>query len=122
MEIRHKTHNLFRDSHVRKAAEAAHCYANVKWSDPFSVRFTLHADGPGSAPADEVAHDEVIRQLLMLDPDATVRTARAIYEGWEDFIGQRGSQYVVHHINGDPRDNSRANLRLVHRGENRSTG
>ncbi len=88
MEIRHKTHNLFRDSHVRKAAEAAHCYANVKWSDPFSVRFTLHSDGPGSAPADTETHDRVIRTLLELDPDATVRTARAVFEGLQDFESQ----------------------------------
>ena len=88
MEIRHNTHNLFRDSHVRKAAEAHHCYANVKWSDPFSVRFTLHANGPGSAPADSDTHDKVIRSLLELDPDATVRTARAIYDGKADFEAQ----------------------------------
>ena len=88
MEIRHHTHNLFRDSHVRKAAEAAHCYANVKWSDPFSVRFTLHASGPGSAPADTATHDKVIRSLLDLDPNATVRTARAIYEGLADYQTQ----------------------------------
>ena len=88
MEIRHKTHNLFRDSHVRKAAEAAHCYANVKWSDPFSVRFTLHSDGPGSAPADVATHDRVILALLELDPDATVRTARATFEGLADYKAQ----------------------------------
>ena len=88
MEIRHHTHNLFRDSHVRKAAEAHHCYANVKWSDPFSVRFTLHSDGPGSPPADSATHDKVIRSLLELDPDATIRTARAIYEGLNDFNSQ----------------------------------
>lgn len=85
MEIRHKTHNLFRANHVAEAAKQNHCYANVKWSDPFSVRFTLHANGPGSAPADETTHDNVIRALLKLDTEATVRTARAVYEGWEDF-------------------------------------
>ena len=88
MKIRHNTHNLFRDSHVRQAAINAHCYANVKWSDPFSVRFTLHADGPGSKPADSDTHDKVIRALLELDPDATVRTARAIYEGLADMQAQ----------------------------------
>ncbi len=92
MEIRHKTHNLFRDSHVRKAAEAAHCYANVKWSDPFSVRFTLHSAGPGSAPADVATHDKVILALLTLDPDATVRTARATYESLADFEAQKAAR------------------------------
>lgn len=47
------------------------------------VRFTL----PGASVAD---HDRVIRALLTLDPDATVRTARAVYEGLEDFEKQRG--------------------------------
>lgn len=35
-------------------------------------------------------HDRVIRALLTLDPDATVRTARAVYEGLKDFEKQRG--------------------------------
>ncbi len=88
MEIRHKTHNLFRGHHVAEAAKAHHCYANVKWSDPFSVRFTLHSDGPGSAPADTETHDKVIRALLELDPEALVRTARAVYDGRSDFEAQ----------------------------------
>lgn len=37
---------------------------------------------------DEAGHDRVIRALLTLDPDATVRTARAVYEGLEDFERQ----------------------------------
>ena len=47
------------------------------------VRFTL-------PEASIVAHDRVIRALLTLDPDATVRTARAVYEGLADFEKQRG--------------------------------
>ncbi len=47
------------------------------------VRFALHN-------ADSGVHDRVIRALLQLDPDATVRTARAVYEGLEDFQRQRG--------------------------------
>ena len=47
------------------------------------VRFTL----PGASVAE---HDRVIRALLTLDPDATVRTARAVYEGLADFEKQRG--------------------------------
>lgn len=45
------------------------------------VRFTL----PG---ADQAQHDNVIRALLTLDPDAVVRTARAVYEGRDDFERQ----------------------------------
>lgn len=89
MEIRHKTHTLYRDAHVRNAAAGANCYANVKWSDPFSVRFTLHATGPGSPAASVEAHDAVILALLTLDPNATVRTARATYENLADFLAQQ---------------------------------
>lgn len=94
MEIRHKSHNLFRAHHVADAAKAHDLYANIKWSDPFSVRFTLHCDGPGSAPANSDAHDKVIRALLVLDPDATVRTARATYNGLRDFESQCESRKV----------------------------
>lgn len=38
--------------------------------------------------ADEADHDHIIRALLTLDPDATVRTARAVYEGLADFETQ----------------------------------
>ncbi len=47
------------------------------------VRFTM-------PDADTIAHDRVIRALLTLDPDATVRTAKAIYNGKADFERQRG--------------------------------
>lgn len=46
-----------------------------------TVRFTL----PGASVDD---HDRVIRALLQLDPDATIRTARACYEGLRDFEAQ----------------------------------
>ena len=55
--------------------------ANPRWNG-MHYRFVLDAD--------ERAHDRVIRALLTLDPDATVRTARAIYEGLADFEKQRG--------------------------------
>lgn len=38
--------------------------------------------------ADTADHDKVIRALLTLDPDATVRTARAVFEGLADFEAQ----------------------------------
>ncbi len=44
------------------------------------VRFRL--------PNDDAIHDSVIRALLTLDPEATVRTARAVYEGLNDFEQQ----------------------------------
>jgi len=57
-------------------------WLTTKVRGPF-VRFTLPAEP-------EWVHDRVIRALLTLDPDATVRTARAVYEGLEDFEKQRG--------------------------------
>ncbi len=46
-----------------------------------SVRFTIPA-------GTELDHDIVIRALLTLDPDATVRTSRAVYEGLASFEAQ----------------------------------
>ncbi len=58
-------------------------YAKITSAKGLRVRFTL----PG---ADTIAHDRVIRALLTLDPDATVRTARAVFQGLADFERQRG--------------------------------
>ncbi len=58
-------------------------WLTTKVRGPFA-RFTLPAEP-------EWVHDRVIRALLTLDPDATVRTARAVYEGLEDFEKQRGT-------------------------------
>lgn len=46
------------------------------------IRFSL----PGVGTA---GHDKVITALFDLDPDAVVRTARAIYENRADFEAQR---------------------------------
>jgi hypothetical protein len=43
-------------------------------------RFTLEADQDG--------HDKVIRALLTADPQANVRTSRAVFEGLADFEAQ----------------------------------
>lgn len=53
-----------------------------------AVRFILADDTFGTQTATVEQHDQVIRALLTLDPDATVRTARAIYEGLSDFEAQ----------------------------------
>ena len=45
------------------------------------VRFTL-------PEASIDGHDRVIRALLTLDPDATIRTSRAVYEGLASFEAQ----------------------------------
>ena len=41
------------------------------------------------APASYAAHDHVIRELLTLDPKARIRTAIAIYDGLDDYEGQK---------------------------------
>lgn len=56
---------------------------SLRGSGERAIRFVL--DG---ATTDE--YDRVIRALLTLDPDATIRTARAVYEGLADFENQRG--------------------------------
>ncbi len=68
---------------VYRMAHAADCAVKLASANGRRVRFSL-------PEADEQKHDRVIRALLTLDPDATVRTARAVYEGLEDFQRQRG--------------------------------
>jgi len=63
-----------------RVSRNAGCEARLTSANGRRVRFTLATDEPG--------HDRVIRALLTLDPDATVRTARAVYEGLEDFERQ----------------------------------
>lgn len=80
MEIRFSTH-----SDVTRAVTSLETCGlrveNFRFSRGREVRFSL----PDASVAD---HDRVIRALLTLDPDATVRTARAVYEGLEDFVRQ----------------------------------
>ncbi len=79
---------------VEGVADAAGVFASVVSDRRRCVRFTLrknvapHQGYPYLADTED--HDRVIRALLTLDPDATVRTARAVYEGLEDFEKQRG--------------------------------
>lgn len=53
----------------------------VKWTRGREVRFTL----PGATVEQ---HESVIRALLELDPLARIRTARAVYEGRDDYLAQ----------------------------------
>ncbi len=88
MEIRFSTatepfHSLTPGGLVDWCAQKERVNMELTKERGLNVRFTL----PGSSTE---AHDRVIRALLTLDPDATVRTARAVYEGLEDFERQRG--------------------------------
>lgn len=52
----------------------------------YQIRFRLaRCDGSGVAPS---VYDRLIKRLLNLDPDATIRTARAVYEGLADYEAQ----------------------------------
>ncbi len=82
MEIRFKKRFNFPDQVVSDAAARFQVVHNIKWAFGDDCRFTLATDEQG--------HDRVIRALLTLDPDATVRTARACYNGLKDFEHQRG--------------------------------
>jgi len=66
---------------VESVARLEKTRVNVKWARNLQVRFTL-------PDASTETHDSVIRALLMLDPDATIRTSRATFEGLEDFTAQ----------------------------------
>lgn len=58
-----------------------------------SVRFTLRRSYRAESKiVDDMAHDIVIRALLTLDPDARVRTAKAVFNGLKDFEAQRGKK------------------------------
>jgi len=88
MEIRFSKARQYPEDQVWSVAHAAGIHARVKWATTAAVRFQLVTgkDSYTQAPTDK--QEAVIAALLALDPDATVRTARAIYEGREDYLAQ----------------------------------
>ena len=89
MEIRLSKPDLFFDNRIQDAAKKAGCYARIKWATAQQVRFVLVDRPMSKTPASYAAHDNVIRQLLTIDPKATIRTAIAVYEGLEGFEQQK---------------------------------
>ena len=89
MEIRLSSPDLFFDNRIQAAAKAAGCYARVKWATTQQVRFILVERPMSKTPASYAAHDNVIRQLLEIDPKATIRTAIAVYDGLDSFEQQK---------------------------------
>ena len=65
---------------TRITAECPHY--QLTWDNGAEVRFTL----PGATTAQ---HEAVIAALLELDPNATIRTSRAMYRGREDYRRQK---------------------------------
>lgn len=76
------------ESMVTEAARLAHAFPKIRWARPGECRFVLTLSQGNAASASNAAHDTCIRALLMIDPLATVRTARANYEGLRDFEAQ----------------------------------
>lgn len=89
MEIRFSKTVVFPEQPIRSAAKNAGVFARVKWARISEARFTLCSKFGGYQPASLEAHDAVIAALFALDPDAVVRTARAVYESRADFEAQR---------------------------------
>lgn len=88
MEIRFSTARQYPEDDIWQAARLAGCYARVKWATTAAVRFQLVKDKDSYEQADSDIQDKVIGALLDLDPDATIRTARAVFEGRTDFESQ----------------------------------
>jgi hypothetical protein len=89
MEIRLSQSDLQFDLHIQDIAKEFGCFASVKWATNDQVRFTL-VERPGtSQQADYAVQDQVIHALLKLDPQAEIRTAKAIYKGLMDFEKQK---------------------------------
>ena len=89
MEIRLPYAEPWLDKHIELAASNAGCVARLKWHRADQARFILVDRPMSDTPASFAAHDKVIRQLLEKHPDAHVRTAKAIYQGLQDFHAQK---------------------------------
>ena len=87
MELKLTTPDTFIDSKVDRAATNANCHAHIKWYNATGARFTLEITMLDQ-PATFEQHDQVIRSLLEIYPDARIRTARATYEGLADWDAQ----------------------------------
>ena len=84
--------NAYLETTVHGAARDAGLHARIKWADDSACRFTLVEHRDSYQLADHAAHDKVIRALLQVDPQAEIRTAKAIYRGLADFLNQQKVQ------------------------------
>ncbi len=88
MEIRFSTTRPHAEDSIWKAAKDNGCHARIKWATTAAVRFILVTAKESYDQAPPETQDKVIRALLVLDPEATIRTARATFEGLQDFEAQ----------------------------------
>ena len=72
-----------------KTARLYKAYARIKWATSTQIRFELVEKplSPNQAPFD--VQSSIIGALLDIDPLAMVRTAKATYNGLEDFRRQQ---------------------------------
>lgn len=76
---------------IINAAKTGGCYANIKYKPNqnfYHCTFTLERFPHGPQAAFEI-QDITIESLLSVYPDATIRTARAVFEGLDDFQAQK---------------------------------
>lgn len=88
MEIRFSTARQYPEDEIWQVARLAGCHARVKWSTAAAVRFQLVRSKESFEQAEPTTQEKVIAALLNLDPGATIRTARAVYEGKMDYESQ----------------------------------
>ena len=90
MEIR--LHNpvdpLQLDENIVNAARDGGCFARIKWCRESQARFILTTGQMTDNQAAPEVQDKTIRALLTIYPDATIKTARAVFEGLVDFEAQ----------------------------------
>ncbi len=76
--------------HRKIQARFPDTYLSVDWKSPVQCRLKLlQVDNspPGqSPPASNQAHEAFIRAVLNWDPRARIRTARAVYNGRDDYL------------------------------------
>mgnify|MGYP001560156897 CR=1 FL=1 len=80
--------NAYPELAVQHAARDAGLHARLKWANDSACRFVLVMHRNSHQLADHAAHAKVIRTLLVIDPQAEIRTAKAIYRGIADFEKQ----------------------------------
>ena len=89
MNIKLSIPDLLFDKRIEAIAIEAGCYARIRWNTANEVRFILVDQPMSMVPATFEQHDQVIGELLALDPLAKVRTAKAVYHGLAEFEAAR---------------------------------
>lgn len=94
MEIRLHTpvDPLQLDENIVNAARDGGCFAKLKWVRETQARFILTSGQMTDNQAAPEVQDKTIRALLTIYPDATIKTARAVYESLVDFETQVASR------------------------------